>query len=258
MSLNLNGIVDNDPKELKMVYSNKLVACVKCNGNIIREDKDIVKLPFQSEYSILLKNLSMQDAVVGIKINGEDALTCNKILVRANSSHELFGFMDSSGTITNKFKFIQKTDKIVEHRGDNKDDGFIVVDFQFERPTLSYTVTSGSSYSYNYPINYYSSAPYRSVSGASCSSENECCYASNSSNIAKDEGLTVKGSVTNQQYGSAYVNTLESEHHTIILKLVGKLDNTIIYTNTKLECSTCGTKSKSSYSFCPECGTSLK
>ena len=42
-----------------MVYNEKLVASVKCNGKVLREDKDTVYLPFGSEYSILLKNMNI-------------------------------------------------------------------------------------------------------------------------------------------------------------------------------------------------------
>lgn len=41
-----------------MVYSNQLVAAVKCKGKIMREKKGNIFLPFGSEYSILIKNLT--------------------------------------------------------------------------------------------------------------------------------------------------------------------------------------------------------
>jgi len=37
-----------------MMYSNQFVVSIKCNNNIMRENKDVVYLPFGSEYSILL------------------------------------------------------------------------------------------------------------------------------------------------------------------------------------------------------------
>jgi len=114
-----------------MVYSKKLVTVVKHNGNIIREDAGIVRIPFGSEYSILMKNLSTQDCVVGVQIDSDDVLSDQKIIIRANTDHELLGFMNNDGVITNKFKFIQKTEKIFNYRGDRIDDGIINITFQY-------------------------------------------------------------------------------------------------------------------------------
>ena len=38
------------------MYSNKLIACVKHNGKILREKGENVLLPFGSEYTLYFKN----------------------------------------------------------------------------------------------------------------------------------------------------------------------------------------------------------
>ena len=114
-----------------MVYQNKLVVVVKCNGRVLREQGEFVTLPFGSEYSLLFKNLNSQRAVIEIEIDGEDVLDGNQIVIAANSENEIKGFMKGSN-VTNAFKFIQKTQQIADHRGDKIDDGFIRVSYQFE------------------------------------------------------------------------------------------------------------------------------
>lgn len=254
-----------------MVYSNKLIAVVKVDGKIIREDKDIVRLPFGCEYSILLKNLGMTDAVINVDMDGVNILSNNSLVVRSKQTHELLGFLNNSGQVTNRFKFIQKTDNIVKHRGDHVDDGFINISFQFvSQPTVTWY---NSFHTYYPPVQFRNSSVYGSTcSYASTSTDHKglmgatsgsllsaCC----SSQIQQDEGITVKGSQVSQQYQTTYISNLDPEKHNIILRLKGQ-DNqskpvvTPVYTNTKLQCSTCGRKSKSNIKFCPECGTSLK
>ena len=115
-----------------MVYSDKFIAVVKYNGQILREHDSVVTLPFGSEYSILLKNLNSVKALVKISIDGKDVLDGNEIIVSPNSETTLEGFLKGYRA-TNKFKFIQKTKEIVNHRGDRVDDGIIRVEFRFEK-----------------------------------------------------------------------------------------------------------------------------
>lgn len=258
-----------------MVYSNKLVAVIKCDGRILRDEKDLVKLPFGSEYSILIKNLSMERALVSVRIDNINVLNYNKIVIDANADHEIFGFMNKSGAITNKFKFIQKTEKIVEHRGDNIDDGFINISFQFEKPYIPPVVTyyppKTESWIYG-PTGVSNCRDVNAVGIFSCQAShsgpltsaaiNYCCTDSiKNCEIQQDEGITVKGSQLNKQYENTFVRELYPEKHNIIIRLKGFSNNAPIvspvYTNTKLICDTCGKKCKSHMKFCPECGTSL-
>lgn len=244
-----------------MVYNNKIVAVVKCNGRIIREDGDIVRLPYNAEYSILLKNLSMTKALVGVQIDGNDVLSNSKIIIPSNSSHELIGFINSNNEIKNRFKFIKKTEKIAKHRGDNIDDGIINIDFQFEKQPVAVTYitnypTSGYYWSYQSPVLFGSSNIGASSGGCSSGGVTSSNYVDvYNSSMNNDEGITVKGSQTSKQYSYGSINYLEEEHDNIILRLKGTTD--FVYTNTKFECETCGRKCKSNMKFCPECGTSL-
>jgi len=239
-----------------MVYSKKLVTVVKHNGNIIREDADIVKIPFGSEYSILMKNLSTQDCVVGVQIDSDDVLSDQKIIIRANTDHELLGFMNNNGVITNKFKFIQKTEKIVNYRGDRIDDGIINITFQYvaQKPVITWG-------SHQPPIKYcnYRGGGTGDFYGSSGSLMAASTYSCDS--IHQDEGITVKGSQVNQQYNTTHIDSLEPEINNIIIRLKGYVkkdtQQKVVYTNSKLTCSTCGKICKSHMKFCPDCGTSL-
>ena len=59
--------------EEAVAYQDNFAAVIKCDGIILREQDKTVKLPFDSEYSILLKNLDSRRALVRIEIDGDNA-----------------------------------------------------------------------------------------------------------------------------------------------------------------------------------------
>jgi hypothetical protein len=233
-----------------MVYSNKLVAVVKVDGNIIREDNDLVNLPFGSEYSIYLKNLGLQDVVVNVDIDGKDVLSGNKIIIPSKETHELLGYLNGN-QITNRFKFIQKTDNIVKHRGDRIDDGFINISFQFEK---QYVFTCYPSTYTKYDWSIHNPAIYTTCGSFTANSSASSTYCST---VKPDEGITVRGTGISKKYDTRYVPLLEEQKHSIIIRLKGYTNSKPIFTNTKLICETCGKSCRSNMKFCPECGTSL-
>ncbi len=119
-----------------MVYSQKLVACVKVNGQILRESGDSVSIPFGSEYSILFKNLNSVRVQVKVSIDGKDATEGTWLVIQPNSSIELERFI-RNGNLSNgnRLKFIERTAKIEKHRGIEVEDGLIRIEYQTEKVT---------------------------------------------------------------------------------------------------------------------------
>jgi len=114
------------------MYNAGLVCCIKSNGKILRESKDEIFLQFNSEYSILLKNLEAKRCLVKASIDGQDVLDDNAIIIEPNRELELEGFMKGS-VARNKFKFIKKTQEISDFRGDKVDDGIIRIEYWYEK-----------------------------------------------------------------------------------------------------------------------------
>src|ERR1700721_1628098 len=107
-----------------MMYSNKFVASLKVGGKILREQSGVVALPFGAEYGILLKNLNSRRAQVKVTVDGQDATEGTKLILPANGSINLERFIKNGNLKTgNKFKFIERTSKIEDHRGIKEDDG---------------------------------------------------------------------------------------------------------------------------------------
>lgn len=118
-----------------MVYSpNKVVACVKVDGKILREDKGVVTLPFGSEYSIFVKNLNPTRIKVRVSVDGTDATEGCWLVVEPNSNLDLERFIKSGNMDKgNRFKFIERTAAVEEGpRGIKADDGLIRIESQVE------------------------------------------------------------------------------------------------------------------------------
>jgi len=241
-----------------MMYQSKFIACLKANGKILREFNDTVRVPFGTEFSILLKNLNTVRAQVSISIDGESVTGESKIIVNSNEDFELTRYIKNRNlTSGNCFKFIERTASIEDYRGVRLDDGIIRVQFQVEHKPL--------------PSIYINSIkPYRSYSSTSVYGINEvrsavACDSSNNTGFmdqVNDAGITVPGSISNQQFQSIDNFPVESETHVIVLKMIGIVGNGQLVTQpvtVKVQniCQTCGKVNKINSKYCSECATNL-
>ncbi len=277
-----------------MTYKEHFVAEVKCNGHILRIKDGYVTLPFGSEYSLLLKNLKSRKASVKIQIDGQDVLDDGSLIIEPNGTSELEGFMRGMNA-KNKFRFIKKTQEIIEHRGDKIDDGLIRIEFAYEEepPLMRQIINSHHHYydHYHFPLDPYPSWPKMTwthcakggtadaqfsdnVHTYNCSSmpqgvESKSLHQSDLQNAVKelstpldDLGITVKGSEINQQFSYGYIGCTDPAQVIIIqlkgTKVEGSPVTKPVTVKTRLTCSSCGKKSKSSFKFCPDCGTYLE
>lgn len=275
-----------------MVFNQKLVAVIRVNGKVLREQNvnngsGEVFIPFESEYSIELKNLHSTPAHVQIEIDGEDALDGCSLVVSPNQKTNLERFIiDSDLSKGPKFKFIEKTDKISEYRGDNVEDGIINIWYKFEKPVnkTDYRINH-NTYNKNFVDHFhniysenemfstyndqvsYNSSSY--IARSICHVPSQNITSDTISSFGKNEyyifnGITVPGEESNQSFTIVSKNNIvfEDEEHSIAIHLKGKIHNNNIeqplLVKTKLECSTCGTKNSSNSKFCSECGTNLK
>lgn len=244
-----------------MMYKERFIAVIKHKGKVLRERGGVARLPFGSEYSLMLKNLESRKAVVNVSIDGEDVLDGHSLIVQPNSEMELKGLMDGMSA-RNKFKFIRKTKEIADHRGDRLDDGIVRVEFKFEkkrvtevveetRVTLPYVIydyrhecpwcgnwpctcprwwSSSNTYKCYLSNDGGSSGEFSCDSttkglGGTCSANNLSFTTGDLGAPLDDEGITVKGSKIKQDftYGSTY--ELEESSSVIIIRLRGSKSN---------------------------------
>ena len=123
-----------------MMYSDKMALAVKANGRVLRENKDTVFLPFGCEFSLLIKNLNSVRAIVKVWIDGTDVTEgTSGLIVPPNDSVDLERFIKNGNLHAgNRFKFIERTAAVSNHRGNKIDDGLIRVEFEFEQQRAPY------------------------------------------------------------------------------------------------------------------------
>lgn len=292
-----------------MVYREKLVACIKCNGKILRDYHEGVYLPFGSEYSILLKNLHSRKALVDVFVDGRTVIT-GLILHPSkyqDNSVELERFFEEDLNKGHKLKFIEKTDDIREYRGEGPEDGMVRIHYRFEKeppkfdfPPIyrrwDWTIGGGNKFiGDNDPHDFYQSkngtgtapdkSPFRNISSGGDngpaftasnnlnsavnhvmdSAESMSVSANSNQQIPQsNEGITVEGEYSSQQFTYGHIGPTESEEHVIAIPLRGSYYNKEdakvkepIGSRDKIQCKTCGVKHKSGNRFCSKCGTSL-
>lgn len=246
-----------------MMYRENFVAVIKCNGSILREmSGGVVRLPFGSNYSILLKNKHVRRASVSIEVDGENVLDGNTLIIGPNESTEIKGFMRDMSN-TNKFKFINKTKQIQKHRGDRVDDGLVRVSYKFEKSvdTLIFKPFTYDDGGWGATAVRDSRAYwYYCDSGTTADSSRISAFCSSAP--LSDEGITVKGERIHQGYEYGHIGLLEDTSHVIVLHLKGFTERkmvvkTPVTVKTRLVCETCGLRSKSSAKYCRSCGTYL-
>lgn len=268
-----------------MTYSNKFVAVIKTKGKVLRErENNTIYLPFGSEYSIFLKNLNSQKALVKIDIDGKSIGA--DLIVNPNSFVDVERFIEKLDR-GNRFKFIQKTKDIVNYRGDRVDDGIIRIEVFYEK-IIPQPVICNYYNTYTYPWTYqtwtYNTGNTADASNvysntSTLDNKNTCfdanvnkrsggltnnCFNAEMYNSVPnpDEGITVRGSESNQNFVYGSIGVLEENSDVIVFQLRGysgtETKKQPLMVKTKLVCSTCGKHNKSNMKYCPKCGTYLK
>ena len=133
------------------MYNNKLVASLKANGKILREFKDTVYIPFGAEYSFLIKNLNTTRALVNIYIDGDNVIEGGLVL-NAGQEVDLERYVKNGNlSAGNRFKFIERTNSIEQHRGVKLEDGLVRIEFQYEAPRPVVNITNNYDFFKQYP-----------------------------------------------------------------------------------------------------------
>ncbi len=237
-----------------MMYESKLAAAIKVNGKVLREFKDTVHIPFGSEYTVLLKNLNTTRAVVNVFIDGDNAVPGGLVIDPGREVDLERWIKNGNLTEGNRFKFIERTGAVENHRGIGIEDGLVRIEFQFEQPPRPIVWNTSQISGGIYPqggimrsmdVSYSTNATLNSVTASATSA-------------ISDVGITVPGSHSTQKFSTAYVGALESTKHSMVFKLFGGTMPKPITVKHKPKCVTCGKQNKATSKFCQECGTALE
>lgn len=275
-----------------MMYSNHLAVAVRVGNKVLRENNGEVSIPFGTEYSIRIKNINSVKAKVKVFIDGQN-MTDGELVINPNSTLDLERSI-KGGNLSkgHKFKFIERTEEIENHRGIEVDDGLIRVEYSFAKKVVD--VPEIRKYPVYEPDYYYPWWPYRpyrprpwwdngiywgdsgtngcaiggltqsaqTVSGVQQGAQNMMCSMSMNctETSLSDAGITVEGGISNQQFYTVDDFATDSSH-VLVLKLKGykaAKNEPLVTTKFKPKCPTCGRVNKAVSKFCTNCGTSLQ
>ena len=270
-----------------MVYQNKVVAAIKVGGKVLRESDGLVTLPFGAEYSILVKNLNAVRIQAKISIDGSEATGERWLIINPNGEMELERFIRNDNLSTgNRFKFIERTKEIEEHRGIKSDDGIVRIEYKVESVPIHVPRIHYDDYWVPTPRwprdrrgrrrwndGYVRASGATNLGGmrslttgsiqASAGSRTTMNCSVNTSNVVvptSDVGITVEGSQSNQQFQNVWGFLIEPQSHVLVLRLRGEIGGQPVThpvtVDTKKQCKTCGRSGKGK--FCDNCGTSLE
>lgn len=259
-----------------MMYSNQFAAAIKVGGKVLREVGDTVYLPFGSEYEIRLKNMNSRRAKISVEIDGQD-VTDSGLVLDSFETTDLQRFIQNGNLDGgNRFKFIERTHKIENHRGIQVEDGLILIKFEFEIPrpsswgglySKSGTYTKGVSDSYGVLLNSVPCAAEEvdvtNSSFVNSVSANLDLTIGTATPLTNETGITVPGSLSNQKFTTTHWRGTEGPVHSMVFRLLGETEANLpirqpLTVKTKVDCPTCGTSNSPNSKFCRECGTSLQ
>jgi hypothetical protein len=225
-----------------MTFAHNLVATIKVGGKILREYDNSVLIPFGAEYSVFLKNMNSVRALVKVSIDGTDATGDTWLIVNPNSDLELDRFIRNGNFDRgNRFKFIERTAGIEQHRGIKAEDGLVRIEYKFEVPPISisytppvYTPWNGSGGILGGNQQFFNSSFNMSETACSSSAEapalkssilRSCNMVSPTSTVTAQAssapGITVPGSESDQKFVHGAWFPTESQSHVIVLQLKG-------------------------------------
>ena len=244
------------------MYGNKIAAAIKVNGKVLREFKDTVYVPFGSEYTILIKNLHTQRAVINIFIDGDNVVPGGLVLNAGQEVDLERSIKNGNLNEGNRFKFIERTGAVEDHRGVKLEDGLIRIEHQFEMPyrppmyinnndfwnkrygngTGDWAVPMGTvstnSYNVGGVLRSVDISKGEQVKAMATTAINQYCAdngivaqceyhegLATMDSYINDVGITVPGSKSEQKFQTVHMGTLEAEKHNMVIRILGQTAN---------------------------------
>ena len=122
------------------MYKDGFVLSLLKDGRPLKEIDGVVRIPFDSEYKIRLRNKNWVNCKARVYIDGSPVSQLGNFVINSQGVVDLERFLDSSLDEGAKFKFVHKDHGEVSDP-DNDENGVIRVEF-FKAKQISYTITT--------------------------------------------------------------------------------------------------------------------
>jgi len=251
--------------------NNNFVIAVLSNGKVLREVNGTVYLPFNSEYSIRIKNPNSFRVGISVSIDGTEINT-HKIIVNSHSDVDLKRMcVDGDLNSGPALKFVPISHSEVQDPS-SRENGVLQVSFYKEMiymPAFP-NLQTGDGIAYrkgtkSAPNNDFQSAVFRGISkkvGSAGFDGGNVMYSSNNIVTHSSEpvtastsimGATIAGNTTVQKFSTVDI-ALSSVPCSIMSLTLRGVKDTPVFVNTPIYCTGCGRKFKHGEEFCSKCG----
>jgi hypothetical protein len=236
------------------------ITAVKVNGRVLRESHGNVYLPFDTEYSLLLKNKNSNRAIVSIFIDGTDVLGGEELILPGYGGEiNLERFMiDGDLHSGRKFKFVSIDNPEVADPT-NSENGEIKIIFWPERQITPIYYHPPLWKRYPNPIELWNTRTIIGDTTANYSSSSNTHTLTNMKNInhcvPSEQGATIEGAQSDQTFTTVMSNG--KGYPSTIIRLKLNQSKQITTTGTKMFCSKCGIRISYNDNYCSSCGQEL-
>lgn len=251
-----------------MAYDNGYVVSIIHDGSPVREIGRKVRLPFNSEYKIRLKNKTNLRAKARVFIDGRKVSNLGDFILNPNQTMDLERFLDHSLNKGNKFKFVPLSDSRVNDPTDSEN-GIVKVEF-YKEIDYSWNIIDDRR-NFNKVKNI--SPSYCGYSGKGTAADGSFNFTTTNGKISSHSlnavnlfnsplpasaGATVEGGNSNQGFAIGDFFLTEEIPTVVSLKIEGLEKYNLPVKSKKMKtrfCSYCGRRrSKMVDKFCPRCG----
>lgn len=250
------------------MYNNGFVLAVRVGDKFVEENLDNFVVPFDSEYSIRLKNRNDRKAVVKLYIDGEEVNKLGKFIMDANGTLDLERFVSDLNE-GRKFKFVPVSSAGVKDKN-NGENGIIEARFRLVKPVSQPILyNTWDSFKKYEPLRdgnswyccdtemYKDDKLSCSFGGTTSYNTSYSCSLTNTSSIQPsfgEKGATIEGDRSSQKFSYSYIGELEPQETVIRVKLYGTSDPEVKRYYTKIYCPKCSKKYGDSDIYCSGCG----
>lgn len=261
------------------MYKDGFVLAILKDGKPLKEIDGVVRIPFDSEYQIRLRNKNWLNCKAKVYVDGAPVSNLGNFVINSQGVVDLERFLDSSLDEGAKFKFVHKDHGEVSDP-DNDENGVIRVEF-YKATQISYTITTntppwspwifydGSSDNsdgpqWNYTSDDKTSDGNTKLRGGGTSSmadgvqtQNCSMMYCNSTPTMGEQGATIGGGKSYQKFNTVADFLTETYPTVLELKLLAPKDRAYTAPKPRRFCSQCGNKVQQKDRFCSSCGTKL-
>ena len=264
------------------MYKDGFVLSLLKDGRPLKEIDGVVRIPFDSEYKIRLRNKNWVNCKARVYIDGSPVSQLGNFVINSQGVVDLERFLDSSLDEGAKFKFVHKDHGEVSDP-DNDENGVIRVEF-FKAKEITYTLTTNwqpwvyYNHEGNSPLwgtdngddpqwNYTSDKDTKdgnTLRGGGTTSMADGVKVQNcnamyncSTPTMGEQGATIGGEKSNQKFNHVMDFLTETYPTVLEIKLLAPKDKHYVAPKPRDYCSQCGNKVEPRDRFCSSCGTKL-